>query len=366
MNPIAIGFARLRRGAARAREIHGDAAPSPRCAQEPRRGRRGSRWQLAPTVHRACAILGLGAALLALATPCAHSATAPAAPAATVPELFAGEMEDVGPQFLLLAQPGARPLELWTDLEVTGTSNATLVETDPKASTITSAQTGGTWHFGERPLRGGRLAFETGFKVQTYRYGLISGPKAKINFLEIDRNDFDLIGAHVQAGWRREGWLVATALRGASLRNRGNGRVFYQELAGEWQIFRQWRTTPRRAWTIGLEGAARWSQTDSFGLLPVGWNNRIEQGLIAVLDQNLGARWRIQPALRVQGTRYTYRDRDRSDVHASGRLSLVHALTTAAELRLGLGYDRRDSSEPVIADFRKWDLGLAGSARWRF
>lgn len=302
-------------------------------------------------------------ALFALAAASVPGATAPAA---TVPELFAGEMEDVGPQFLLLAAPRAQPLELWTELEITGTSNATLVERDPKASTITSAQAGGTWHFGERPLRGGRLALDTGFKIQTYRYGLIAGPKAKINFLEIDRNDFDLVGAHVQAAWRREGWLAATALRGASLRNRGNDRVFYQELAGEWQLYRQLRTSPQRAWAAGLEGAARWSHTDSFGLLPAGWNNRIEQGLVAFLDQHLGARLRLQPALRVLGSHYTHRDRDRTDVHASARLTLVYPLARAAELRLGLGYDCRDSSDPLIADFRKWDLALAGSARWRF
>lgn len=317
----------------------------------------------AAVISRVLRYAAPGALLVGLAALAVRGAVAPPA---TVPELFAGEMEDVGPQFLLVAPPPARPLELWTDLEITGTSNATLVETNPKASTVTSAQAGGSWHLGERPLAGGRFALESGFKIQTYRYGLISGPKARINFLEIDRNDFDLIGAHLQAAWRRDGWTAAATLRGASLRNRGNDRVFYQELAGEWQIFRQWRPTPRRAWALGLEGAVRWSHTDSFGLLPAGWNNRLEQGLVAILDQTIAARWRLQPALRVQGTRYTHRDRDRSDLHASGRLSVVYALTAAAELRLGLGYDRRDSSEPVIADFRKWDLGLAGGARWRF
>ena len=29
-------------------------------------------------------------------------------------------------------------------------------------------------------------------------------------------------------------------------------------------------------------------------------------------------------------------------------------------------YDRRDSSEALIPDFRKWDLGLALGAHWRF
>lgn len=307
-------------------------------------------------------VLCAGAVLLALAVP----GVRPAAPPPSVPELFAGEFEDVGPQYLLVAAPRPQPLELWTDLEITSTSNATLVETNPKSSTVTSAQAGGTWHFASRPLRGGRLGVEAGIKFQTYRYGLLSGPKEKINFLEIDRNNFDLVGAHLQAAWRREGWLATATLRGASLRNRGNDRVFYGELASEWQIFRQWRLGTHRTGALGLEGAARWSHTDSFGLLPAGWNNRIEQSVIAVLDQDLGRRWRLQPAVRVMGSTYTHRDRDRSDVHASARLSLIYPLAPAAELRLGLGYDRRDSSEPLIADFSKWDLGLAGGAHWRF
>ncbi|MEI6862646.1 MAG: hypothetical protein WCL04_10400 [Verrucomicrobiota bacterium] len=305
----------------------------------------------------------IGAALLSLTSPLVRGATAPAA---TVPELFAGELEDVGPQFLLLAAPRFLRFELWTDLEITGTSNATLVESGLKASTITSAQFGGTWHLAERSFAGGRLAFETGFKFQTYRYGLLAGPKEKINFLEIDRNNFDLAGAHLQIGWRRNSWRAGLAFRGVSLRNRGNHRVFYEELATEWQVARQWHANPRRTWMLGLDGAARWSNTDSFGLLPNSWNSRIEQGLFAVLDQLLGARWRLQPALRVQGSRYLHRDRHRSDFHTSGRVNLVHPLGTAAELRLGIGYDRRTSSELMIADFHKWDLGLAGSARWRF
>ena len=294
------------------------------------------------------------------------AAFAAASPSQTVPELFAGELEDVGPQFLLLAATRPRPLELWTDVEFTSTSNATLVENNPKSSSITSAQAGGTWHFGERAYRGGRLRFESGVKVQTYRYGLLVGPKEKINFLEIDRNNFDLLGAHVQAGWRRDGWLAAVALRGASLRNRGNDRVFYQELGLEWQAYRQWQSGIRQTWTLGLDGAARWSHTDSFGLLPAGWNNRVEQAVVAAFDQSLGRGWRLQPAVRLQGTRYTHRDRERSDVHRSFRLSLIRPLGSAAELRFGVGYDRRVSSEAAMADFAKWDLELAGSARWQF
>jgi hypothetical protein len=308
----------------------------------------------ADLISRSCSVV-----LAVLASAAVHAATPP-----MVPELFADEYQDVGPQYLLTGAR-LRPLELWSEFEVTRTSNATLVETDPTASTLTSAQAGGTWHFAPRSRWGGQLAFETGFRLQTYRYGLFSDPKRVINFLEIDRNNFDLIGAHVGASWRRDGWLAVAALRGASLRNRGNDRVFYQEAALDWQVYRTWKVGGRGALTVGAEGAVRGTQTDSFGLLARGWNNRIEQGILACFDHPLFGQWRMQPALRVQGSHYTSRGRDREDVHASGRLGVVRGIGPA-EIRLSLGYDRRDSTEPAIADFSKWDVGLAGGIRWRF
>lgn len=300
-------------------------------------------------------------ALLALAATSALAAPTPP----RVDELFAGELDDVGPQYLLLANARPQPLELWSDFEITGTSNATLVETNPKSSTITSAQAGGTWHFAARPRWHGQLALETGFRLQTFRYGLLAGPKQKINFLEIDRNNFDLVGAHVAANWRRGDWFASAALRGASFRNRAADRVFYQEASAEWQVFRQWHLGSRTTLIAGGEGALRWSHTDSFGLLAPGLNNRLEQALVAVLDRALTDTWRVQPALRIQATHYTHRDRHRDDVHASGRLSLLRTVGNG-ELRLGVGYDRRESSEAESFDFSKWDLNLGGRMQWRF
>ena len=284
----------------------------------------------------------------------------------TVPELFAGELDDVGPQYLLLEKPRARTFDLWADVEITGTSNATLVETDPASSTITSAQAGVTWQAARKPRWGGQLGWEAGVKAQTYRYGYFTGVKQKVNFLEIDRNNFDLVGAHLRTDWRREQWLAAVTLRGASMRSQASSRVFYEEAALEWQLFRHWALAPQRTLAVGLEGAARLSRTDSFGLLPENWNDRVEQGLVVVLDQAVGTRWRLQPAVRVLASRYTGSGRHRTDWHESARLTLSYALARQAELRLSGGYDRRESSEDLIPDFRKWDLGLALGAHWRF
>ncbi len=291
-----------------------------------------------------------------------------AAPAAisTAPELFAGEMEDVGPQYLLLEKPRVRALEAWADLELTATSNATLVESDPTSSTITSAQAGVTWHGATREWRGGQLGWEVGAKVQSYRYGFITGPNQQVNFLEIDRNDFDLIGIHLRGDWRRGGWFAAGAFRGMSLRSRATDHVFYEELDLEWQVFRTWSPTARRTFALGIEGAGRVSRTDSFGLLPEGWNDRVEQGIVVVFDQAMGLRWHLQPAIRVLATRYTHSGRHRTDWHENGRVTLSYSLARNFDLRLAVGYDQRDSSERWIADFRKWDLGLAANAHWRF
>lgn len=315
-------------------------------------------------LHFPLHLLAASALLAGLAAPRAAAQTPGTGP--TVPELFAGELDDVGPQYLLLAKPRARAFDLWSDLEITGTSNATLVESNPTFSTITSAQAGVTWQATHRPRWGGQFGWEAGVKAQVYRYGYITGVKQLVNFLEIDRNDFDLAGGHLRADWRRGPWFATATLRAATMRSKATHRTFYEEAAVEWQVYRHWLLTPQRTFALGLEGAIRLSSTDSYGLLPEGWNDRTEHGLVAVVDQALGARWHLQPALRLLATRYTSPGRNRTDWHESGRLTLTYALTKQAELRLAGGYDRRDSSEALIADFRKWDLALAASGHWRF
>lgn len=41
------------------------------------------------------------------------------------------------------------------------------------------------------------------------RSGCRTGVKQRVNFLEIDRHDFDLIGVHFPTDWRHKRWLAA-------------------------------------------------------------------------------------------------------------------------------------------------------------
>ena len=110
----------------------------------------------------------------------------------------------------------------------------------------------------------------------------------------------------------------------------------------------------------------RFSNTDSFGLLPSAWNSRIEQSLVASLDQPLGAHWHLQPALRGLISHYTAATRDRTDTQVAARVAMSRTVGRFQELRISAGYDLRESSDPLIPDFRKWDGGVAIGGHWRF
>ena len=318
------------------------------------------------TTNRAAVAAGALALLSAAFTAGQVAPANPAGTAPTVAELFAGELDDVGPQYLLQAKPAAQRFEAWTDWDCTGTSNVTLESVDPVASTFLTAQAGITYRAPAVARSGGELSWATGVRVQTYRYGFLANSNHPVNFIEIDRNNFDLAGAHLETAWRREGWLVGGGLRGAALRSRSTGRRFYEEAVVDAQCLRQWTIAPGTHVAIGIDGARRWTRTDSFSLLPNGWNDRAELGCVVALERQLGPRWKIQPSLRAQGTHYTPANRSRHDRHFFARLTLARALGAVAELRLSLGHEQRVSSDPTINDYRKWDLALGGSLRWRF
>ena len=308
------------------------------------------------------AVVTIVRAQVTLAPP---AVTSPPA-AGTVPELFAGELDDVGPQFLLQARPAARRFELWTDWEYTGTNNVTLEPAQPTASTLLAAQAGLTYHAPPVARGGGELSWEVGVRAQAYRYGFLANSNHPVNFIEIDRNNFDLVGAHAGAAWQRGGWLVAGGLRGAALRSRSTGRRFYEEAVIDAPGLRQWTLRPDTTLAAGLDAAWRRTRTDSFGLLPDHWNDRAELAFVASLERRFGANWRLQPSLRVQGTHYTQADRARNDRHLFARLTLARGIGPAGELRLSLGHEQRESSDQTVNDYKKWDLALGGSLRWRF
>ncbi len=312
----------------------------------------------------------LGAGVLSVAAAVSAAAQSVSAagttPAMTVAEIFAGETEDVGPQFLLQAKPAVRRFEVWTDCEYLGTNNVLLAPTHPTKSTLLSAQAGLIWRAKEIAWRGGKWRWDIGTRAQIYRYGFLDNANLPVNFIELSRNNFDLGAVRTSLTWQRGNWLAAGGLGETALRSRSMGRQFYRETVADWQVFRQWTLRPNTVLAAGLDGAQRWTRTDSFGLLPDSWNDRAELSLVATLERRLGAQWRLQPSLRLQATHYTHADRSRNDRHIFARVSLTRVLGEHAEARLSFGHEQRESSDVTVNDYKKWDLGLGGTVRWQF
>lgn len=307
-----------------------------------------------------------GLALVALGITVAGPTAFAQSPPPTVPELFAGELDDVGPQYLLVAAPRPPAWDAWCDLEITATSNVTLIETTPASSTLTVAQAGLTHRSQPFARWGGQSHWQLGAHAQAYRYGYLTGVHEQINLVEISRNNFDLGGLHARLDWQRGPWIAAVTARASSLRSTATRRTFYQELASEWSLFWQKPLTPKRTLAVGLDGAMRFSATASFGLLPSAWNNRVEQSFVATLDQQLGGSWHVQPTVRYLVSHYVAANRNRTDQQVAARLTLTRAVGRHLEVRLSAGYELRESNDPVIPDFRKWDGGVAAGGRWRF
>lgn len=305
--------------------------------------------------------------LVALLLASSRAVAAARPSASSVEELYRGEIDDTGPQYLL--QPAAgRPARftVWTRADASWTDNATFTETNPGGTTVSSFQFGGDARCLERTVAEGRLRLTVGAHGQIFRYGLASDDDQVIDFLQVDRNNFDLAGAHARATWQRGPWLAASALQGTLLHNRSAGRTFYRELAWDAALYRQWNVAGKATVLVGADLARRWTRTDTYGLLPTGWNDRAEAGLSAAWQQPIRGNLAWRATTRAQATRYTHRDRARHDITGTLGAELIYTWRERCDLRLFVSHERRDSSEPGIPDYARWEAGAGAGLRWEF
>lgn len=286
---------------------------------------------------------------------------------AAVEEIYRGELDDTGPQYLLQpAAARAARFTLWSRVDASWTDNTTFTETNPGQTTVSSFQLGGDVHCLDRAFAEGRLRLSAGAHGQVFRYGLAGGDDRVIDFLQVDRNNFDLLGAHTRATWQRGPWLAASSLQGTLLHNRSAHRTFYRELAWDAAVYRQWSLARQSILLLGVDLTRRWSVTDTYGLLPRSWNDRAEAGLTAAWQQPVRGKLSWRATARALATGYTHADRSRRDVTGSLGAELIYAWRERCELRVFVSHERRDSTEPGIADYARWEAGAGAGMRWEF
>jgi hypothetical protein len=306
--------------------------------------------------------------LLLAALPGAFAQTpAAATPPATVAALYAGEWDDIGPQYLLVPKaPRAARFAAWAQADLSSSDNATFSEVSPRSSTLTSLQAGLEARLMGSTLAGGKLTIDGGLRGQLFRYGLLDDASKVIDFLQVDRNNFDLVGSHARAVWQRGSWLAESTLQGSLMRNRRASRTFYRDLGWSISLYHQWKLAGRSTLSLGMELGRRWTWTDSYGLLPSSWNDRLEASLAAIWTRPLrpGLSWRI--TARAHHALYTRSDRHRSDITGTLGTELGWTLRENLELRFYVAHERRDSTELAMPDYSRWDAGSGAGLRWSF
>jgi hypothetical protein len=285
------------------------------------------------------------------------------------PELFPGEFDDVGPQFLLApsreadkggptTEAGSHWLEAIADAQFLYTSNALLTEkgnsdTGLMITTLQAAANLPTIDFA-----GGQLATKIGYRHQWWMYSLHDSGSGLNDF------DFAVSTFFIQARHTfGENWAVGLGLDYNRLLSRENDWTeFYTELMPSWYAERTFTFSEKASLTAGLYGAYHWTNTDD----PVSHiNDRLDTALGIAYTYALTPNLFAQPYYRIQWSHYT-ENSDRNDMYNSLGFALTYSINEWSAVRAFIGYENRNSTDTLVPDYDKWDTGLGVTLSMKF
>jgi hypothetical protein len=263
-----------------------------------------------------------------------------------VPELYAGESSDVGPQSVLQVKPRRAYIAAFADVQYFYTDNMFLANqnkqgADILVSTVQAALAPTPYAFAD-----GRLAPRLGFQQQWFTYGLASSPPVNAyNFnthtfkkVGLDQFDFNVMTVFTDLAWSRQNWTFTLGGDYRQLNNAESSDEFYREYAPRWAVRRDFFTSEKTALSIGYEGDYR--LTDTPNVPPAdgsSFNDRADNSLIVVGSWRLCRYAILQPAYRFQYTHFTAATRD--DYLHSFSLTLYCPITDNITLRTYVSYD---------------------------
>lgn len=293
---------------------------------------------------------------------------------ATAPDLYPDEASDTGPQSVLRARP--RPT--WFDVSIDGqlfytdnmlfqqqaaerTEASVFVNTVQVALTPPPCETGC-----------GRLAPRLGYRHQWFNYGLVEGSAVK-NFY-----DFDSETVFADATWQAGPWQFQAGFDWTRLLDHQPTYTSYHELYNElsprWGVQRVIPVCPRSALLLAYLGSYHFSRVDPVTVNeetppvpvfhPADRNDRWEHTLLAAYSVALTRHLVAQPFYRYQLTGYTV-ERRTDQLHSVG-CSLAWFFNERVSARIFTSYDLRQSSNPLVADYRKLDAGVGLNLNFRF
>jgi hypothetical protein len=296
-----------------------------------------------------------------------RDAAKPGTAEADAPELFQGELKDVGPQSILKVKQ-ARPLfEVVADSQFFFTSNQNLAE-DATGTTlfVNTVQIA----FAPPPVQTGRgaVAPRVGFRHQWFNYGLGDEPAEKGN------TDFDLQSVFGEVKWAfRQDWVAEAGIEWSRLLNHTPSYTTYRQFYSEWvprvSVTRNVSFSETKYLTFTWQIAYRISDSPDATLsVPPGprdLNDRLENSFVAAYTHVFGPKLALQPYYRLASNRYDKQSARHDYIHNLG-LSAYVTLHERVSLRGFLAYEIRDSDSAIVGDYQKFDVGAGLSVNARF
>jgi len=298
----------------------------------------------------------------------------PIVPGESAPELYPGEVTDVGPQSILTYKPRKTYVEAMVDGQYFYTDNMFLNEGDKQRTDVFV----GTAQFALAPtpydLWGGKLGPRIGYRHQWYMYGLLDDDTVQVfdfqtltvREIELRKFDFNAGTIFTDGRWTLDNWAFDLGFDYTRLMESDDYDQFYSEYVPRWGVQRIFPLYRTGALSLGYAGDYRFADTD----LPPpdfneDFNSRTDHSLNVAFTQSLCRHAVVQPYYRFKYTRFTEGDERNDYLHSFG-ISVHCFFTEQIALRAFAGYDMLESSNPVIPDYRRLDAGGGLNLTFRF
>ena len=280
-----------------------------------------------------------------------------------VPELYPGELQDVGPQFLLgRTQPQAPRhhwLEVFTDTQFFYTNNALLTEKGNRDTGV-MVQTLQA-NFTPQPFALGKAMVSTRFGYR-HQWWLYSLDKTRSGL-----NDFNFSVSSFYAGIRHswdEKWVVSFNLDLNRYLSQDNDlQQFYSEFVPNWSLERNFQVGQKGYLTVGYYGSLHLTHTAPVPTSDL--NDRLDTAFSATYSQELCPGLVVQPYYRLLFSAYT-KNTSRTDVYNNLGVGLIYSFNENASIRATLGYENRNSNDNTVTDYNKLEFGGGVNFSMRF
>ncbi len=282
----------------------------------------------------------------------------------SVPELYSGEADDVGPQSVLQPRHRRTLFEAYGDAQYFYTDNMFLASQGKQGADVLVSTVQAALAPAPAAFAGGELAWRAGYQHQWFNYDLAGADSltvfdshtSSIRNVGLDAFNFNASTAFGDITWRRANWVFAAGLDFRRLLDSSDYSEFYREYVPHWSFRRSFTLSENTAISLGYEGDYRGTKT----MLPpgnysTGYNDRTDHSLVLVGSWRLCQHAVLQPFYRFQYTHYT--DIQRTDYLHSLGLTLYCPVTANVTFRAFAGYDTLNTDGFYAQNYDKLDLG---------